>query len=67
MLIGYARTSTVDQVAGLEAQETALAAFRDQIVPVIQQPLDQIARRAQRCTPVLGLKEVRLSRHHRLL
>jgi DNA invertase Pin-like site-specific DNA recombinase len=26
MLIGYARTSTVDQVAGLEAQETALAA-----------------------------------------
>ncbi|MEJ7925679.1 recombinase family protein [Sphingobium sp. AN641] len=26
MLIGYARTSTVDQVAGLEAQEAALAA-----------------------------------------
>jgi DNA invertase Pin-like site-specific DNA recombinase len=26
MLIGYARTSTVEQVAGLEAQETALAA-----------------------------------------
>ena len=26
MLIGYARTSTVDQVAGLEAQETALVA-----------------------------------------
>ncbi len=26
MLIGYARTSTVDQVAGLETQETALAA-----------------------------------------
>lgn len=26
MLIGYARTSTVDQVAGLEAQETALGA-----------------------------------------
>ncbi|MEO7688802.1 MAG: hypothetical protein ABIS51_05910 [Sphingomonas sp.] len=26
MLIGYARTSTVEQVAGLEAQEAALAA-----------------------------------------
>ncbi len=26
MLIGYARTSTVDQVAGLEAQQRALAA-----------------------------------------
>ena len=26
MLIGYTRTSTVDQVAGLEAQEVALAA-----------------------------------------
>ncbi len=28
MFIGYARTSTVDQVAGLEAQEAALAATR---------------------------------------
>lgn len=26
MLIGYARTSTVEQVAGLEAQQTALGA-----------------------------------------
>jgi DNA invertase Pin-like site-specific DNA recombinase len=26
MLIGYARTSTVEQVAGLEAQEAALGA-----------------------------------------
>lgn len=26
MLIGYARTSTMDQVAGLEAQEAALVA-----------------------------------------
>ena len=26
MLIGYARTSTVEQVAGLEAQHAALAA-----------------------------------------
>ena len=26
MLIGYARTSTVEQVAGLEAQEVALVA-----------------------------------------
>lgn len=28
MLIGYARTSTVEQVAGLEAQEAALVATR---------------------------------------
>lgn len=42
MLVGYARTSTVEQVAGLEAQETALAAtgctkvFREQASSVGQ-------------------------------
>lgn len=30
MLIGYARTSTVEQVAGLEAQEASLAATKHQ-------------------------------------
>jgi DNA invertase Pin-like site-specific DNA recombinase len=47
MLIGYARTSTVDQVAGLEAQEVALAAtgcqklFSEQASSVAQR--DQLA------------------------
>jgi DNA invertase Pin-like site-specific DNA recombinase len=47
MLIGYARTSTLDQVAGLEAQEAALAAtgctklFREQASSVGQR--DQLA------------------------
>ena len=47
MLIGYARTSTVDQVAGLEAQEQQLAAtgctklFREQASSVGQR--DQLA------------------------
>ena len=47
MLIGYARTSTVEQVAGLEAQEVALAAtgcsklFAEQASLVAQR--DQLA------------------------
>ena len=47
MLIGYARTSTVEQVAGLEAQETALGAtgcrklFAEQASSVAQR--DQLA------------------------
>lgn len=47
MLIGYARTSTVDQVAGLEAQQVALAAtgcqklFSEQASSVAQR--DQLA------------------------
>ena len=47
MLIGYARTSTVEQVAGLEAQETALGAtgckklFVEQVSSVAQR--DQLA------------------------
>ena len=42
MLIGYARTSTVEQVAGLEAQEAALGAtgcsklFQEQASSVAQ-------------------------------
>ncbi|MEO9130907.1 MAG: recombinase family protein [Sphingomonas sp.] len=47
MLIGYARTSTIEQVAGLEAQETALAPtgcnklFAEQASSVAQR--DQLA------------------------
>jgi DNA invertase Pin-like site-specific DNA recombinase len=47
MLIGYARTSTVEQVAGLEAQEVALGAtgcqklFAEQASSVAQR--DQLA------------------------
>ena len=47
MLIGYARTSTIEQVAGLEAQETALVAtgctklFAEQASSVAQR--DQLA------------------------
>ena len=47
MLIGYARTSTVEQVAGLEAQETTLGAtgcknlFAEQASSVAQR--DQLA------------------------
>jgi len=47
MLIGYARTSTVDQIAGLEAQEVALGAtgctklFVEQVSSVAQR--DQLA------------------------
>jgi DNA invertase Pin-like site-specific DNA recombinase len=47
MLIGYARTSTVEQVAGLEAQAVALAAtgcdklFSEQASSVAQR--DQLA------------------------
>jgi len=46
MLIGYARTSTTDQVAGLEAQEASLAATGCKIIKERKSPIEQRGRLA---------------------
>ena len=45
MLIGYARTSTVEQVAGLEAQETSLRATG--CTKLFVEQVSSVARRDQ--------------------
>lgn len=50
MLIGYARTSTVEQVAGLEAQHAALAATG--CTKVFSEQASSVAQRDQ-CNMVL--------------